>query len=269
MEETNKNNDTTKIIDKEQSKNYSDFLGEYKNEFEDIKLIKKVIIYKIYRAKNIKDNRKVCLKVFDKHILQKGDYDFFLEPIKREEEIVKLCKSQFIVNIYRKLETSHNIILEMDYWDSNFDEIIKKKGGFLNRMIFYQKIFWEILNALKVLNKNQIIHRDIKPSNLFFIADNITMIQKPCVKLGGFDYAIYTKDNTSESVGSYFYAAPEIIKNLEYDEKCDLWSFGITLYELLFEKLPYGRNVTINLIKQSIYYEDNFHYDKTNNDFFN
>ena len=58
--------------------------------------------------------------------------------------------------------------------------------------------------ALKVLNKNQVIHRDIKPSNLFFIADNLAKIQKPCVKLGGFDYAIYTKENTSESVGSYF-----------------------------------------------------------------
>ena len=33
----------------------------------------------------------------------------------------------------------------MDYWDSNFEEIIKKKGGFLNRAFFYQKIFWEIL----------------------------------------------------------------------------------------------------------------------------
>ena len=85
------------------------------------------------------------------------------------------------------------------------------------------------------------------------------------VKLGGFDYSIYIKDNTSESVGTIFYAAPEIIKNLEYDEKCDLWSFGITLYELLFGKLPYGINATINIIKQSIYYEDNFYYNKFGN----
>ena len=85
------------------------------------------------------------------------------------------------------------------------------------------------------------------------------------VKLGGFDYSIYIKDNTSESVGTIFYAAPEIIKNLEYDEKCDLWSFGITLYELLFGKLPYGINATTNIIKQSIYYEDNFYYNKFGN----
>ena len=76
--------------------------------------------------------------------------------------------------------------------------------------------------------------------------------------------AIYIKENTSESVGSYFYAAPEIIKNLKYDEKCDLWSLGITLYELLFNQLPYGKNATINMIKKLIYYEDIFYYNKIN-----
>ena len=74
----------------------------------------------------------------------------------------------------------------------------------------------------------------------------------------------YIKENTSQLVGSYLYAASEIIKNLEYDEKCDLWSLCITLYELLFNQLPYGKNVTINMTKQSIYYEDNFHYNKIN-----
>ena len=101
------------------------------------------------------------------------------------------------------------------------------------------------------------MHRDIRPSNLFIIG-------RTTVKLGGFEHAIFIKNNISESVGSYFYAAPEIIKNLEYDEKCDLWSLGITLYELLFNQLPYGKNVTINMVKQSIYYEDRFFLNKTN-----
>ena len=205
-------------------------------------------------------NQNVSLKVYDKKKLEKGDYDYFMEQIKREEEIIKLCKCENIVNIYRKLETNQYIIFEMESWDINLADYIKKYGHFrLSKFYTFGKIILGVAHALKLLNEKGVIHRDIKPSNLFFVYN------KSLVKLGGFDYSIYIKDNTSESVGTIFYAAPEIIKNLEYDEKCDLWSFGITLYELLFGKLPYGINATINIIKQSIYYEDNFYYNKFGN----
>ena len=176
---------------------------------------------------------------------------FFLEQIKREEEIIELCKSDNIINIYRKIETSDNIVFEMESWDTNLTDYIKEYGGFSKNFKNFKKIFVGIINALETLNKNGIMHRDIMPSNLFLIG-------KTTVKLGSFEKAIFIKDNISEPVGSIFYAAPEIIKSLEYDEKCDLWSLGITLYELLFNELPYGKNVTINMIKQSICYEDNF-----------
>ena len=69
------------------------------------------------------------------------------------------------------------------------------------------------------------------------------------VKLGNFGSSIYIKDNSSEPIGSVFYSAPEILKNLQYDEKCDLWSLGITLYEILFGFLPYGKTLDYNVIK--------------------
>ena len=87
----------------------NDFLGEYEDDFFDIKLVKKDFIYNLYKAENIKEHRKVSLKVYDKKKLEKGDYDYFMEQIKREEEIIKLCKCENIVNIYRKLETNQYI----------------------------------------------------------------------------------------------------------------------------------------------------------------
>ena len=98
------------------------FLGEYKDDFKVIKLIQKDLICKIYKAKNIKDNKNVSLKVYNKKNLEQGDYDFFLDQIKREEEIIKLCKSDNIINIYRKMETSDNIIYEMESWDTNLSD---------------------------------------------------------------------------------------------------------------------------------------------------
>ena len=232
------------------------FLEEYKNNFEIIKLLKNEFIYKIYQAKNIKDKKKVCLKVYDKKMLELGDYDYFLEQIKREEEIIKICKSKHIVNIYKKLETQNNIIFEMEFVNEDLSEYIRNRNFNLIDIEDFLEILNGITEALKVLNNKGIIHRDIRPRNIFLTGKNK-------IKLGGFGHSIYKKDNSFEQVGSYFYAAPEIIKNLEYDEKCDLWSLGITLHELYFGVKPYGKYATINTIKHAIYYEDNFNFSKS------
>ena len=234
----------------------NDFLEDYKQDFQIIKEIENYFYYKIYKAKNIKEGRNCCLKVIDKQILKQEDYDYYIEQINREKEITQLCKSDYIIDIYQKLETQNKIIFEMEYWEMNFYEYIKKKRPLVDNLIFFKRVILDITEALKILNKYEVIHRDIKTRNIFLIKDNI--------KLGGFGSSIFLKDNNSEPVGSFFYSAPEIIKSLEYDEKCDLWSLGITLYEILFGYLPYGKVVTPNLIKKSIIYADNFIYGKTN-----
>ena len=231
----------------------NNFLEEFKDIFETVKIIRKEFIYKIYKAKNIKENRDVCLKVYDKKTLELGDYDYFLEQIKREEEIINICKSEHIVNIYTKLETKNSIIFEMEYVDIDLNtKYIKKRNNSRMNIDEFTEILYGITDALKILNEKGIMHRNIKPNNIFLLGKNQ-------IKLGCFDHAIYIKDKSSEQVGSYFYAAPEIIKNLEYDENCDLWSLGITLHELFFGVNPYGKCPTINIIKNAIYYEDNFY----------
>ena len=199
----------------------NNFLEEFKDIFETVKIIRKEFIYKIYKAKNIKENRDVCLKVYDKKTLELGDYDYFLEQIKREEEIINICKSEHIVNIYTKLETKNSIIFEMEYVDIDLNtKYIKKRNNSRMNIDEFTEILYGITDALKILNEKGIMHRNIKPNNIFLLGKNQ-------IKLGCFDHAIYIKDKSSEQVGSYFYAAPEIIKNLEYDENCDLWSLGI------------------------------------------
>ena len=237
------------------------FLEKYKDEYKIINIIQKDFIYNIYKAQNINEKREVCLKVYNKNKLELGDYDFFLEKIKREEEIVKLCNSKNIVNIYKKIETPYNIIFEMESWDINLSDYIEKNGEFPYNETF-REILYGITDALKILHKNNIIHRNIRPCNLFLTGKNL-------IKLGGFEHSIYIKDNTSEPIGCYYYAAPEIIKKLPYNEKCDLWSLGITLHELLFGNLPYGINPSKYLVKQAILYQENFCYKKSDNKLIN
>ena len=227
---------------------FKNILDEYKDNYKINYLINKSNISKIYKAENIKESRNVYLKVIPKKKLR-NNYEYFIEQIKREEEILKLCESKNIIKLYNKIETEIHIIFELEYCGIDLSTYIKIEGPLKNKTELFINILKQISEALKILNKNGIIHRDIKPSNIYFdiFTNNI--------KLGGFGCSTYVKNNKFESIGSIFYAAPEIIKKLKYDEKCDLWSLGVTLYEIYFGVSPYGNNASLNLIKNIIYDE--------------
>ena len=187
-----------------------------------------------------------------------GDYDFLLEKIKREEQLTKICKSKNVIELYQKFESENSYIFEFEYCEGNlFEEIINKKGGLEGDKKFLRQIILDIAKALKTMHDKGIMHRDIKPNNIFL--NHLDESQGQIVtKLGDFGCSIFIKDNTSDSIGTILYAAPEILQNLPYNEKCDLWSLGVTLHELYFGLLPYGpsANMNLNTILESIYNEN-------------
>ena len=256
-----------------------DFLNELENEhFQIIKLINKSNISKIYKAKNIKQNIFVTLKVIDKNIIKKHNYESLMSQITKEESILYICKSDNILNLYRKIETENYIIFEHEYAGISFAEYIEKHKCLEYNQDLFEILLLEISNALKLLIKNGIIHRNINPTNIFininydepekYNFSTYLMNKKgnfnSTIKLRGFGYATYIKDNISEQVGSIFYTAPEIIKKLPYNEKCDLWSLGIALYEIYFGELPYGKKVSDSKILYFINSEEIIYFKKEN-----
>ena len=236
-----------------------ELLGDYWKEYSDICFQSKTNISEIYEAINKKDDRQCCLKIIKKKELQKADYDFHLERLKREEEIMELCNSDNIVKCYRKLENDNSIIYELEYCEQDLQQYLSENGELKREKDFFKQIVLDLAKALMILQKNGIIHRDIKPANIFI--SDINGERK--IKLGDFGCAIHKKDNKSDSIGTYFYNAPEVIQNLEYDEKCDFWSLGITLFELYFGILPYAPMASTNIILKYIYGDKEWIFKKT------
>jgi len=225
-----------------------EILEKYKNEYEECSLKEETNLGFIYNAYNKKAGRDCCLKIISKKQLQLGDYDFLLEQLNREEKITNLCNSENTVHFYRKLETKDNIIFELEYCEDNLNNYLLENGELKENLKLFKNIIISLAKALKTLHDKGVMHRDIKPSNIFYIDDPPNII-----KLGDFGCSIFIKDNKSEPIGTIFYTAPEIIKNFEYDERCDLWSLGITLFRLYFGFLPYGENPNTNKINKVVY----------------
>ena len=241
----------------------TELLSIYKKNFKNIYIQEKTKYYITFEATLTDTDKEVFLKVYDKRLINKGPKDFLFKQIEREEKLTHLCKNENVVEIYKKLETNISIIFIYEKCQQNLMEYLEENDELSNKKLFFVKIVRSLANALKVLYENNVIHRDIKPNNIFIKKkdnNNIQCFEDNCIiKLGDFGSSIKKEENDSIQIGTVLYLAPEIIKNIKYDEKIDLWSLGITLYHLYFGHSPYGSDYNLDLIEDVIY-SNNFIY---------
>jgi len=240
----------------------SEYLGIYQNDYEEIYLKEETGLCKVYIGINKNLQRTCILKIINKKHLKQLDYDLIMKQLEREEEYTKLCNSKYTVNFYRKLDTEENIIFELEYCKMNLKEYLYDEGKLERNPILFKNIAQSVVKAIQNYHTKGIIHRDIKPNNIFILNDDDPDKDK-VIKLGDFGCSVLIKDNNSEKMGSLFYSAPEILQDLQYDERCDLWSLGATLFELYFGVLPYGNEPDEKIILDMIEDENNFIFRKS------
>ena len=220
-------------------------------------------IYKIYNGENEVGNKSISLKVLDKNnpdLDEELDINFFVKQIKNEGQILKELESDYIIKLYDIIENNNYLILEIENFDENLSSFMDESPIFeKGDKEIYKKIIISLVEALKELKAKGIIHRNIKPKNIYKLVseeeedENDITAENFEIKLANFDSAVYKKEiQNSTPMGSLMYSAPEIINNSNYDEKSDLWSLGITLYELYFGCFPYGQNASIDTVRKII-----------------
>ena len=234
----------------------------FKKEGEESK------IYQIYDVTAKQTGKKICLKVLDKENSNEVEFDdiFFLEQIKKEEKILKKLNSDAIIKINNIIDNTKYYGFEFDYFNISLYNYIREEPFFVrNNINALKEILITLTQALKELKEKGIIHRNIKPENIYMynINEGKELPDNLKIKLANFDCAVY-KDEilTSKPMGSFMYTAPEIINNLEYDEKSDIWSIGIIVYELYFGISPFG-NESINKIRKIMNGKEKFIFKKS------
>lgn len=154
-----------------------------------------------------------------------------LRSLKKESEIQGRLHHNNIIRIYDVMEDSQTTLLVMEYAAcGSLGRLLKEKGRLTEREAFVY--FVQVCDAVHFLHSHDLIHRDIKPSNLLLTTPSQ-------VKLGDFDCCTSSNYRLKVLCGTSEYIAPEVLGYKPYDEKADIWSLGILLFEMLHGYTPF------------------------------
>ena len=195
----------------------------------------------VYRAYDTIDDRMVAIKILKDEFAGNSD---FLRRFRNESKAIAVLSHPNIVKVYDVSFGDRIQYIVMEYVD----------GITLKQYLDQQKetVPWkealhftvQILRALQHAHEKGIVHRDIKPQNIMLLQDGT-------IKVMDFGIARFarseTRTMTDKAIGSVHYIAPEQARGDVTDERADIYSVGVMLYEMLTGRLPFEADNAVSV----------------------
>jgi serine/threonine protein kinase len=190
----------------------------------------------VYKALDTALDKQVALKMMDPRLAEDAS---FLKRFRSEARALARLENPNIVNVYALRETEFGIFIVMEYVSGmTLADKISRSGPLPWRKAL--PIFRQLLNGLGHAHEAGVLHRDIKPRNILITPENQ-------VKIMDFGLAKILQSSdvtvTQTRAGTLYYMSPEQVKGLSrVDNRSDLYSLGMTFYEVLTGKVPFNRD---------------------------
>jgi len=186
----------------------------------------------VYKVRNVISDRVEAVKLLLPNLVEHQDLkERFLREIKTSASL----EHPAIASLRTAFQSGDMLLMVMEFVDGQTLDARLRKGPLTVQEAV--RITASVLDALEFAHSRGVVHRDIKPAN-------IMLATKGGVKLLDFGIAKATTDKqitvAGTTMGSLYYMSPEQIRGEQVDARADLYSLGITLYELSTGKRPFG-----------------------------
>ncbi|MCI8609224.1 MAG: Stk1 family PASTA domain-containing Ser/Thr kinase [Firmicutes bacterium] len=195
----------------------------------------------VYKGRDRLLNRYVAIKILRPEFIKD---EAFIDNFRKESQAAAGLTHPNVVSVYDvgKEGNIHFIVMEL-VEGKTLSQIIEEKG----RLDYKEaiEITKQVASALSLAHKNQIIHRDVKPHNILITGTGVA-------KLADFGIARAVSsatliNGTSKVMGSVHYLSPEQARGSYIDERTDIYSLGIVLYEMLTGQVPFDGDNPISI----------------------
>ena len=194
----------------------------------------------VYKAYDNLENKTVAVKILKEEYTGNEE---FLRRFINESKAIAVISHPNVVKVY---DVSFGDLIQyivMEYIDGiTLKEYIDRSGPLSwNEAVQFTL---QILRGLQHAHDKGVVHRDIKPQNIMVLPDGV-------IKVADFGIARFARSEqvtiTDKAIGSVHYISPEQAKGEKTDEKADLYSVGVMLYEMLTGKLPFQAESAVSV----------------------
>jgi len=207
-------------------------IGETVGDYQIIGLLGAGGMGKVYKVKNTIFDRIDAMKVLLPNL---SDDQELADRFTREIKVLASLNHPNIAGLRTALHLNNQLLMVMEFVEgTTLDDMVKQGPIPIPDAINY---ITQVLSALGFAHKRGIIHRDIKPANMMLTTDGV-------IKLMDFGIAKTKNDKkltqTGATLGSLFYMSAEQVQGLDLDGRSDLYSVGVSLYEMVTGKRPFS-----------------------------
>ncbi len=194
----------------------------------------------VYKAYDNQENRIVAVKILKEEFVSNQE---FVRRFKNESKAIAMLSHQNIVKVN---DVSFGDLIQyivMEYIEGiTLKEFIEREGSLRWKDAVHFTI--QILRGLQHAHDKGIVHRDVKPQNIMVLPDGT-------IKVTDFGIARFARSDqrtiTDKAIGSVHYISPEQARGEKTDEKSDIYSVGVMLYEMITGQMPFQAESAVSV----------------------